>query len=262
MAEPFIVAIPARLASTRLPGKLLLDLAGKPLISHTIDVALAAGAQEVLVATDAPEIADAVTACHDPAQVAVCMTRRDHSCGTDRLAEVASQRQWSAETIVVNIQGDEPLLPAALVGQVAQQLASDEQASVATLASPLDDPLELFNPACVKVVSNQQGRALYFSRAPLPWHRDAWPASGVVPTGIGKGWWRHIGIYAYRAGFLQRYTELPAGALEQLESLEQLRVLEHGFTIAVGLVEAHPAPGVDTAADLERVRTLLASASG
>jgi 3-deoxy-manno-octulosonate cytidylyltransferase (CMP-KDO synthetase) len=256
-APEFVVAIPARLTSTRLPGKLLLDLAGRPLVSHTISTALAAGGREVVVATDSQEIAQAIEQYHPTEPVTVVMTRSDHPSGTDRLAEAAALRGWTDDTLVVNLQGDEPLLPPAAISQVAQCLADQPQAVAATLASPLHDGAQLIQSACVKLVTNRLGLALYFSRAPIPFDRDAWAGSGAPASELAAGWWRHIGIYAYRAGFLSQYAQLAKGQLEQLESLEQLRILEHGYAMAVGYLSEHPAPGVDTAEDLERVRRLL-----
>lgn len=252
MELEFSVAIPARYGASRLPGKPLRLLAGRPLIQHVVARALAAGAGEVVVATDDTRIAEAVQGN----SVRVCMTRVDHPSGTDRLAEVAAQLQWPQDRIVVNLQGDEPLAPVSGIRAVAQALA-ESSAPMATLATAVHEAAELFSPHCVKLVRATNGDALYFSRAPIPWARDDFAAdSSRLPAGVP--FWRHIGIYAYRAGFLQRFARMPAGQLERIESLEQLRVLEAGERIAVAVApEAFPA-GVDTEADLVRVEGLLA----
>ncbi|MDR2013495.1 MAG: 3-deoxy-manno-octulosonate cytidylyltransferase [Rhodanobacter sp.] len=248
----FIVAIPARYASTRLPGKPLLPIAGVPMIVHVARRALDAGAREVVVATDDVRIADAL-ATHP---VRVVATRADHASGSDRLAECAHVLDWNDETIIVNLQGDEPLAPVSGIRAVAAALAGDD-APMATLATPLSSMDELFDPACVKLVRDAANRALYFSRAPLPWPRDAFARDRArLPPGVP--FLRHIGIYAYRAGFLRRFADLPRTPLEQVESLEQLRALEHGFAIAAPIApEPFPA-GVDTAEDLVRVERLMA----
>jgi len=248
----FVIAIPARLGSTRLPRKALRLIAGDPMIVHVARRALAAGASEVVIATDAGEIAAAVA--HLPVRVA--MTRIDHVSGSDRLAEVAQASSWPDDLIVVNLQGDEPLAPASGIRAVAALLARSS-APMATLATAIHDAAEHRDPSCVKVVRNRSGEALYFSRAPIPWPRDAYARSPAeFPPGLAAC--RHIGIYAYRAGFLRGYPSLPPGELERAESLEQLRVLEAGHRIAVELApEAFPG-GVDTDADLARVEALLA----
>lgn len=248
----FVVAIPARYASTRLPAKPLSLIAGEPMIVHVARRAFAAGAREVVVATDDVRIAQALAG----QPVVVCMTRTDHASGSDRLAECAEQRGWSDDTVVVNLQGDEPLAPSSGIRAVAAALV-DNDAPMATLATPIASAEELFNPNCVKVVVAGE-LALYFSRAPLPWARDDFAVSREhLPATVP--FLRHIGIYAYRAGFLRRYTTLARTPLEAAESLEQLRVLEHGHRIAVRLApEAFPA-GVDTPEDLARVNALLAS---
>jgi 3-deoxy-manno-octulosonate cytidylyltransferase (CMP-KDO synthetase) len=251
---PFVVAIPARLGSTRLPRKPLREIAGKPLVVHVVERARAAGASDVVVATDAAEIERVLA----PLGVRVCMTRVDHASGTDRLAEVAEQLAWPSDTIVVNLQGDEPLAPPSGIRAVAEVLAAGH-APMATLATPVVDAAQLADPNCVKVVRSRAGLALYFGRAPLPWARDAFalvpPGQGTLPS--GPPFLRHIGIYAYRAGFLRTFTQLPQGELERAEALEQLRVLEAGHAIAVGLApEPFPA-GVDTEADVARVEAIL-----
>jgi len=247
----FVVAIPARYASTRLPGKPLAALAGVPMVAHVARRALVAGAREVWVATDDARIGAALEGLDG---VRVAMTRADHASGTDRLAECARQAGWGDEDIVVNLQGDEPFAPAAGIRAVAATLAGSG-APMATLATPVEDAPTLLDPNVVKLVRNVQGDALYFSRAPIPWHRDAFARSTAqLPAGQ---WLRHIGIYGYRAGFLQRFAAMPPGALEQIESLEQLRVLEAGFRIAVALSPEPFPPGIDTPEDLARAEALL-----
>ncbi|HVJ63238.1 MAG TPA: 3-deoxy-manno-octulosonate cytidylyltransferase [Tahibacter sp.] len=241
----FVVAIPARYGATRLPGKPLRLIGGVPMVVHVARRAAEAGAAQVIIATDDARIAEALSD-HD---VIVCMTRADHASGSDRLAECAEQLGWSDETLVVNLQGDEPFAPASGVRAVAQALAASD-APMATLATPIASAAELFDPNCVKVVM-AAGHALYFTRAPAPWARDAFAQTrGALPAGVP--FLRHIGIYAYRAGFLRRYTTLARTPLETAESLEQLRVLEHGYRIAVDIApEVFPA-GVDTEEDLAR----------
>lgn len=247
----FVVAIPARYGSQRLPGKPLLPIAGVPMVVHVARRALAAGAEEVVVATDDERIAIALGG----SGVGVVMTRADHASGSDRLAECAAIRGWSADTIVVNLQGDEPLAPASGIRAVAATLANGD-APMATLAVPLQDCAELFDPNVVKLVRDGRGNALYFSRAPMPWPRDAF-MTGREQLPDNVPFLRHIGIYAYRAGFLAQLAKLPRTALETVESLEQLRALEHGYSIAVGIApEAFPG-GVDTFADLARVEAWL-----
>jgi len=254
-ALPFVVAIPARHGSQRLPGKPLLTIVGTPMIVHVAQRALAAGAREVVVATDDARIAAAL----QDSDVAVVMTRADHASGTDRLAEVAVLRDWPEDTIVVNLQGDEPLAPSSGIRAVADALAASA-APMATLATAVLSAEELFDPNCVKLVRGGDGNALYFSRAPLPWARDAF-AKDRHKLPAEFPFLRHIGIYAYRAGFLRRLAALPRTPLEQAESLEQLRALEHGHAIAVAMApEPFPA-GVDTLEDLVRVERLFIEAS-
>ncbi len=251
-APAFIVAIPARYASTRLPGKPLRPLAGEPLIAHVARRARAAGAAAVVVATDDRRIADALAGTG----VEVCMTSAGHACGSDRLAECARALAWPDDAIVVNLQGDEPFAPASGIRAVATALVEDA-APMATLATPVASAHEWFDPACVKVVRAADGRALYFSRAPIPWARDALAQDrGRVPEGVEV--LRHIGIYAYRAGFLKAFAQLPRTPLECTESLEQLRALEHGHAIAVRMAPEPFPPGVDTAQDLARAEQRLA----
>ena len=251
-APDFIVAIPARHASTRLPGKPLAALGGKPLVLHVAERALAAGAREVWVATDDARIAAAL----DGSGVRVAMTSAAHASGSDRLAECADIAGWDDDAVVVNLQGDEPFAPAAGIRAVAQALAGSD-AQMATLATAIDTADELFDPNVVKLVRSEAGLALYFSRAPIPWHRDGFARTRDALPDSGA-WWRHIGIYAYRAGFLRRFASMPQGQLERIESLEQLRALEAGFGIAVATTpEAFP-PGIDTPEDLARAQAWLA----
>ena len=252
VVPPFIVAIPARYGSTRLPAKPLREIGGVPMVVRVAQRALQAGATQVVVAVDDRRIADVLAG---QGGVDICMTRRDHASGSDRLAECAQHYGWADDSIVVNLQGDEPFAPAAGIRAVAQALAGDD-APMATLATPIIDAQELFDPNVVKLVRAANGRALYFSRAPLPWARDAFALDRqVLPS--GTPFLRHIGIYAYRAGFLGRYARLSRTPLEQTESLEQLRVLEHGHAIAVRLTPEPFPPGIDTEADLERAEQWL-----
>ena len=251
----FRVVIPARYASTRLPGKALLPIAGKPMVQWVYERACGAGAHEILIATDEERI---VRAAQSFGAQAV-MTDRAHASGTDRIAEVARLRGWAAQDIVVNVQGDEPLMPAAVIAQVAALLATQPQADLGTLATPIESVAELLDPHVVKVVTDAHGMALYFSRAPIPWDRDGAAAGPESQTRCG-GARRHRGIYAYRVAALQRLAQLPAGALEECEKLEQLRALEHGLRIYVGEACERPGPDVNTIADLERVSALLAPA--
>jgi 3-deoxy-manno-octulosonate cytidylyltransferase (CMP-KDO synthetase) len=245
----FRVVIPARWASTRLPGKPLADIAGKPMVVRVAEAAARSGADEVLIATDDQRVVESTTA-HG---FSALMTRAGHASGTDRLAEAAMLRGWHDDVIVVNVQGDEPLIDPALIAQVAGALAADADAAIATAAHALTDIVEFFNPNVVKVVVGETGRALYFSRAPIPWPRDAFATTrDALPPGLPVR--RHIGLYAYRVGFLRCYSQLPPVAIEQWESLEQLRALAHGFAIHVVDCTHAPAPGVDTAEDLVLVR--------
>ncbi|QBQ54297.1 3-deoxy-manno-octulosonate cytidylyltransferase [Nitrosococcus wardiae] len=250
---PYKVIIPARYNSSRLPGKPLLDLAGKPMLLHVIKKAQESGAEEILVATDDRRI-EAIVKDYG---IQVCMTSTAHSSGTERLAEVVVQQGYSDQTLIVNVQGDEPLLPPSLIAQAAKDLEIHSQADVATLSVNIASRKELFNPNIVKVVRDAQGYALYFSRAPIPWAREDFAAENMIwPT--SWPYYRHIGLYAYRAGFLRRYPQLPTCPLEQAEHLEQLRVLYHGGRIHVAVANRVPPPGVDTRADLEQTRQLLA----
>ena len=249
----FTVLVPARLASTRLPDKPLADIAGKPMVVRVAERAAKSGAARVVVACDDPRIADACAA-HG---VAALLTRVDHASGSDRLAEACELLGLDGDDLVVNVQGDEPLIDPELVRRCAALLAERPDCVMSTAAQPLADVAEYLNPHVVKVVLDATGRALYFSRAPIPWWRDG-HAGGVtaLPTPAPL---RHLGLYAYRAGFLRRFPALPAAPLETCEALEQLRVLWHGERIAVHVAPHGPGPGVDTPADLERVRALFAA---
>lgn len=243
------ILIPARLASTRLPGKPLADLGGLPMIVRVAQRCTMAGARDVVVATDAPEVAAACTA-HG---VRVVLTRADHATGSDRLAEACTLLGLDGDALVVNVQGDEPLIDVALIAACAQGLVQQPDCVMSTAAHAIDSVEEFVNPNVVKVVCDAAGRALYFSRAPLPWWRDG-NASGITALPTSPAPLRHIGIYGYRAGFLRRFPTLSASPIEQVESLEQLRVLWHGERIAVHVSDTRPGPGVDTPEDLERVR--------
>ena len=255
MEPPFVVAIPARFAATRLPGKPLRLLAGEPLVLHVARRALAAGAAEVWVAADDGRIADAQAG----SGVRFAMTSPDHDSSSDRVAGCAAIAGWADDAVVVNLQGDEPFAPAAGIREAARVLV-DSGAEMATLAAPVEDAATLADPNAVKLVRSAGGDALYFSRAPVPWPRDAWADAAArdrLPP--GGHWLRHIGIYAYRAAFLRRFAALAPTPLERTESLEQLRALEHGFRIAVGITPEPFPPGVDTPADLERAERRLAA---
>jgi 3-deoxy-manno-octulosonate cytidylyltransferase (CMP-KDO synthetase) len=249
----FRVVIPARYGSTRLPGKALLTIGGKPMIQWVYERARASRASEVLIATDDLLI---VSAAHSFGAVTV-MTAHTHESGTDRIAEVARIRGWAESDIVVNVQGDEPVIPPALIDQVASLLESHPSAQIATLATPVASLAELMDPNAVKVVTDTAGRALYFSRAPIPWDRDGAPA-GLASQASYTGARRHVGIYGYRVSGLLRMASLNRTALEQQEKLEQLRALENGLEIRVADSVEQPGPEVNTAADLERVTGLLA----
>ena len=249
----FKVVIPARYGASRLPGKPLRDLAGWPLVRHVHARARESGA-EVVIATDDARIRDAC----EGFGAAVCMTAAEHESGTARIAEVVAQRGWDDAAIVVNLQGDEPLVPPALLRDVAADLAAHPEADMATLATPLDSGTDLADPNVVKVVTDAAGFALYFSRAPVPWDRDRFAAGGgPAAAGPGAAHQRHVGLYAYRAGFLRRYVTLTPSPLESIESLEQLRVLWHGGRIHVSTAATVPGHGVDTEADLVRVAAQL-----
>jgi 3-deoxy-manno-octulosonate cytidylyltransferase (CMP-KDO synthetase) len=228
----FIAIIPARYGSSRLPGKPLADINGKPMVVHVMERALESGAKRVIVATDHPEVVKAV----EDAGGEVCLTRADHQSGTERLAEVIELCQFADDEIIVNVQGDEPLIPPVIIRQVAENLANSE-AGMSTLAVPIETAEEAFNPNAVKVVRNVQGYAMYFSRAAIPWERERFAISKET---IGDVFLRHIGIYAYRAGFIRQYVKWEPSELEHIELLEQLRVLWYGEKIPVGVAKAIP----------------------
>jgi len=251
----FRVVIPARYASSRLPGKPLADIGGRPMVLHVVERALQAGAESVVVATDDSRVQQAVAAAGYP----VIMTSPDHQSGTERLVEVAETLGWDDDTLVVNVQGDEPLIDPALIREAARQLVLHQDAVMATLAHPIHDHADFINPNVVKVVADEAGYALYFSRAPIPWPRDAFASQQAMPHELGA--LRHIGLYAYRAGFLRTYASLAASPLERFEMLEQLRVLWHGHRISLGITPVAPVPGVDTPEDLARVRGLFQTTS-
>ena len=253
----FKVVIPARFGSTRLPGKPLLDIAGKPMIAHTYQRAVESGADQVLIATDDSRVFDAARDFNAEA----CMTSPDHETGTDRIAEVARQYAWPPETIVVNVQGDEPLLDPALIRQVATDLAEHKQAAIATIATAIHHARDLFDPNVVKLAMDNQGYALYFSRAPIPWDRDAFH-TGTDELPANSRHYRHIGLYAYREEFLGRYSAMEPCYIERTEALEQLRALANGVSIHVSITDHPPGHGVDTREDLERVRDIMARQQG
>ncbi len=270
----FHVVIPARFASTRLPGKPLLPIAGKPMVVRVAEQAAKSGAQQIWIATDHQPI---IAAAHEHGFKA-CLTHAHHASGTDRIAEVVEQHNWPDDTIVVNVQGDEPLIPPALIRAVAQHLYDHPECAIATACHPIHDEAAMRNPNIVKVVLDKNGNALYFSRAPIPWPRDAFALSlpspvcgesvarrGQVGEENGKilpknlTVLRHIGIYAYRAGFLRTFLQLAPAAIEQVEALEQLRALWHGYKIGVTVISEAPPGGVDTEADLHAARSTFKS---
>lgn len=251
----YTVVIPARFASTRFPGKPLIDLFGKPMVVRVAERAAQASASLVIVATDDDRIAEACSR----ASVRHVMTRSDHATGTDRLSEVVQQLALADDAIVVNVQGDEPLIPAAMIDQVAQLLAARPEAAIATLCHPIHDALEAFNANVVKCVISESGEALYFSRAPIPYARDAWAtARSELPADLPM--YRHIGLYAYRASFLRLFPGLAVPAVERFEALEQLRALAHGYRIAVAVIDEPLPPGIDTPEDYDRLLTHYATA--
>ena len=244
----FHVVIPARHASTRLPGKPLLHIAGKPIVVRVAEQAAKSGAQQILIATDHHAIANSV---HEHGFKA-CLTSENHNSGTDRIAEVVEQQAWSDETIVVNVQGDEPMMPPELIHAVARHLHDHPDCAIATACHAIHDEAAMLNPNIVKTVLDKNGNALYFSRAPIPYPRDAFAANQGLPAGMPV--LRHIGIYAYRASFLRAYGLLAPAAIEQYESLEQLRALYHGYKIGVVITANAPPAGVDTEQDLHAAR--------
>lgn len=249
----FKVVIPARYGSTRLPGKPLRVLAGRTLLEHVYRLARNSGAEDVVIATDDKRIREVAEAFGGD----VCMTDSSHATGTDRLAEVVEKRRWDSMTVIVNVQGDEPLLPPRLVNEIAVDLASHPEASIATLATPLGSRKDIFDPNQVKVVCDTHGYAMYFSRAPIPWARDHFANNGDATLPEDTGYLRHIGLYAYRVAYLAHYSKLSPSPLEQAEALEQLRALWHGAQIHVVRTPHAPEPGVDTEEDLARVAAVL-----
>jgi 3-deoxy-manno-octulosonate cytidylyltransferase (CMP-KDO synthetase) len=247
----FKVVIPARYASSRLPAKPLLDIAGKPMVVRVAEQAQRSGAEDVVIATDHQEIFDVVAQYGYQA----VMTREDHPSGTDRIAEVAAHFNWAGGEIVVNVQGDEPLIEPALIRQVAENLNAHPDASIATACHVIHDKEIMFNPNAVKVVMDDKGYAMYFSRAPIPYARDAFAQNLELPANMPV--YRHIGLYAYRTKFLSDYAQLSPALIEQFEALEQLRALWHGYKISVAITEQSPAAGVDTQQDLDLVRKLF-----
>ena len=266
----FKVVIPARIASTRLPGKPLLDIGGKPMVVRVAEQAALSGAQQIIIGTDHQRI---VSAAKEHGFQA-CMTRADHISGTDRIAEISAQQGWSGDTIVVNVQGDEPLIPPTLIRAVAQHLHDHPECAIATACHPIHDDASLRNPNIVKAVLDKNGNALYFSRAPIPWPRDAFQGlsatagsndgSSSLRGEVGRGELpqgllalRHIGIYAYRARFLHAYGQLAPAMIERFEALEQLRALYHGYRIGVTVTQDAPPGGVDTEQDLYAARRIF-----
>ena len=252
MTNGFIAVIPARYASSRLPGKPLLEIAGKPMLQWVHEATVQSGARQIIVATDDARIESVAAAFGAD----VCMTSAAHTSGTERLAEVIDRRGIGDDTIVVNVQGDEPLIPPALVRQVADDLERHTAARIATLMAPLNTAEAFFDPNVVKVATDREGYALYFSRAPIPWDRERLRDGERVLSTLAPPW-RHIGIYAYRAAYLRGYARMAPSPLERAEQLEQLRALWHGEKIHVAAASVTPGPGVDTQDDLEAVRTLL-----
>lgn len=250
----YTIVIPSRYGSSRLPGKPLLDIGGKPMVQHVWERACQSQAGSVVVATDDKRIEDTVKAFGGDA----VMTSPDHPSGTDRLQEVAAILGLADEQIVVNVQGDEPLIPPQVIDQVAANLARNQQAGIATLCEPILTRADLENPNIVKVVNDAQGMALYFSRAPVPWPREAFTTADAGLPGTGR-WFRHIGIYGYRCGFLRQFVQWQPAPQEQLEQLEQLRAMHHGVAIHVAECALPVPAGVDTPEDLEAVRALVAA---
>ncbi|KAA0875342.1 3-deoxy-manno-octulosonate cytidylyltransferase [Nitrincola tapanii] len=254
MSMAFSVVIPARYASSRFPGKPLADLAGKPMLQHVYERACLSDAQRIIIATDDERIAQVAR----DFGAEVCMTRAEHPSGTDRLQEVVKQLGFYADDIVVNVQGDEPLIPPRIINQVAHNLMAVPEAGIATLSEPIEEIEALLNPNVVKVVSDRQGMALYFSRAAIPWPRDAFAQHGQTQMPQGFNWQRHIGLYAYRVRLLNEFVTWAPAAVEETECLEQLRALWNGVRIHVAQADEIPPAGVDTPEDLQRVAAWLA----
>lgn len=253
--DSFFIVIPARYASSRLPGKLLLDLGGKPILQHVYERALLSEATQIVIATDDERIAKVANGFG----AEVCMTASEHKCGTDRIAEVMTKLHWSEKEVVVNVQGDEPFIHHEVINQVAKNLILYEEAAIATLCEPLKDNKDLFNYNVVKVVHDKNGYALYFSRAPIPWDREhfAKKTATDVPSISYNAYYRHLGIYAYRCGFVKKYVKLPSCPLEMIESLEQLRALWYGYKIHVAKTCVTGMLGIDTKDDLLKARQKL-----
>ncbi|MCI0504665.1 MAG: 3-deoxy-manno-octulosonate cytidylyltransferase [Gammaproteobacteria bacterium] len=256
----FIAVIPARYASTRLPGKLLLELAGKPVLQHVYERAKQSRAERIIIATDSPEIMAATIKFG----AETLLTSETHHSGTDRIAEVVEKFQLLDETLIVNVQGDEPLIAPENINQVAQNLEHHSDASIATLCTAMDNPEDVLNPNMVKVVMDEQGYALYFSRAPIPWDRECF--GGLYREGVKVmnraqlrgSYYCHMGIYAYRAGFLKSYVSMPQSSLEKAEALEQLRALSNGCKIHVGVTHHDKSIGIDTMDDYQRIKKMMA----
>ncbi len=249
----FSIVIPARYASTRLPGKPLELIANKTLIQHVYECALKSDADEIIIATDDNRIREVA----ESFDATVCMTSTRHNSGTDRLAEVIEEQGYSKDRVVVNLQGDEPLMPASVINQVAENLTKRYEAGAATVCTRIHQVDELFDPNVVKVVSNRDGYAIYFSRAPIPWDREHFPNPPHLPS--TTEFYRHVGLYAYRAGFLKKFVTWPVCHHEKVESLEQLRILFHGEKIHVDVAKELPGPGIDTEDDLYKVRNMFLS---
>ena len=249
---PYSIIIPSRYCSTRLPGKPLLDIKGKPLIQHVYECAIKSSAREVIIATDDERIHEAA----NNFGARVCMTRAEHHSGTDRLAEVVDQLEMDDEDIIVNLQGDEPMMPASLLDQVANAL-KNSSAAISTLCEPITQSQDVFDTNIVKVVIDHSGHALYFSRAPVPWVRETYDLANINKQNVVENTFRHIGLYAYRAGFLKKYPQLQVCQIEQQEALEQLRALYHGYQIKVEIAQENAGIGIDTPVDLEKARQLL-----
>ncbi len=250
MSLAFKVVIPARFASTRFPGKPLVDIAGKPMVQHVYECALKSGAEDVIIATDDQRIQSAA----ESFGAKVCMTSTEHPSGTDRLAEVSFKYDWKSDDIVVNLQGDEPLTPPEILKQVALNLADHPRAGIATLCTPIETAMDVLDPNIVKVVTDAEGYALYFSRAPIPWNRDA---GNAISDEDARNYNRHLGIYAYRVNFLHAYSNMQPCQLELTEKLEQLRALYSGVAIHVDQAVKLPGPGIDTPDDLKAIAPLL-----
>lgn len=249
----FSVIIPARYSSSRFPGKPLADIAGKPMVQHVYERACQSEAERVIVATDDDRIAEAARSFG----AEVCMTKADHPSGTDRLQEVVHTLGFYADDIVVNVQGDEPLIPPRVINQVAHNLKAEPEAGIATLSEPIDDVASLLNPNVVKVVTDARGMAMYFSRAPIPWPRDEFAANQQQLMPACYSWQRHIGIYAYRVKMLNEFVRWAPAPIEEAECLEQLRAMWNGARIHVEVADELPPAGVDTPEDLERLRLLF-----